>query len=167
MRSLLGLIFSGVLLYVAFGTGWSGDSRAERLDDLRESGVRATGTVTAVEEVERTQRTGGRRSRRNATYTVTCPEITYRVAGEKHVLVERSDCDRLEVGDEVTVLYEEGAPYNAMLDSDRPYEEARSWDRSTWILGGAGVVFGLGSLLGIVMRVSRWRQRRSGAVAAG
>lgn len=159
MRSVLGLLFAALLLYAAFG--WDTGAKDDRLEKLRESGQTVTGEVSELREVERTRRTGGRRSKRREQYTENCPRITFHLDGAKHEFVEYDDCDRLGVGDEVTVLVDPTEPYNARLDSDQVRDRAESNSRTTWWLAGAGVVFGIGSLIGLATRISRFRARGS------
>lgn len=161
VRSIVGLLFAGLLFYAAFAFG-PDESKADRLESLRSSGEQRPGTVTALREVERTRRTGGRRSRRSEEYTVTCPEVTFRLRGTKHTFVEYDDCDRLAVGDEVTVLVDPESPYEARLDSAEVDNAADSSRRTTWILAGGGVLFAVGSLIGLALRISRFRARRAG-----
>lgn len=166
MRSVLGLLFAALLFYVAFGMG-SGEDKADRLDELRSSGEEVTGTVSEMREVERTRRTGGRRSRRTQQYTENCPRITFTLRGQQHSFVEYDDCERLEVGDEVTVWVDPDDPYNARLNSAEVRDQAKSTKRTTWWLAGAGVVFTLGSLLGLAGRVRNFPARRAERRQAG
>ncbi len=116
--------------------------------------------VTEIRDIERTTRSGGRRSRHTKTYTADCPYVTYKLKGQKYSFVEYDDCDRLQVGDEVTVLVNPDDPYEARLASTKVEKAAKSSTRTTWVLAGAGVVFGLFSALGLWLRVSNLVKRR-------
>lgn len=154
MRSVLGILFGLALVWL--GTWGSSDHDARALE-LHESGERATGTVVEVVERERTERSGGRRSRSTRTYTEICPRVTFTVGDQERSFVEYDDCDRLEVGDEVSVMYDAADPYGARIDSESVLAQYGEGRRLTWWLYGLGGLFVTVSAVTLVVRVrSRW-----------
>ncbi len=153
MRSIIGIVFGVALLWYAFN--WDTGS-VNTVQELHADGVKVAGEVVAVQEVERTRRTGGRRSRRTEEYTVRCPEIAFRLDGERRTFVERADCDRLEVGDRVTVMYAAARPWAPRLDSEAVIGDEKATNRSRWVMVGLGGLFVLVSGLGLFNRLRRF-----------
>ncbi len=153
MRSILGIVFGVALLWYAFN--WHTAS-VNTVQELREHGVKVAGKVVSEKEFERTRRTGGRRSRSTEEYTAVCPEIAYRIDGERQTFIEHADCDRLSVGDEVTVMYDAAKPWAPRLDSDEVVGQEKATNRLRWFLAGAGGLFLLVSGISLFLRIRRF-----------
>lgn len=160
MRSVLGLLFGVLLIWMSTAQDTSHDDRAH---ELHRDGARSTGTVVELSEQERTRHSGGRRNRSSTTSTVQCPRISFSAAGTEHAFVEHDDCDRLEVGDEVSVMYDPEDPYGARLDSEAVLAERDGARVLSWWLVGLGSLFTVVSAVGLVTRVRRrWGSARTG-----
>ncbi len=153
------LVLGALLIWITDLMGAPSDT-AEKFDRVRAEGERAPAVVTRIDEREVTQR----RRRGSSTRTVFCPEVTYRDGGRERSFVEYDDCDRWEVGDETTVVWDPDEPYNAHLDTDR-VRDALAGDERSYSWGRWGGLFLVVScsiviLLGWYRRIRRRLGRR-------
>ncbi|WP_181407586.1 DUF3592 domain-containing protein [Nocardioides sambongensis] len=156
------LLVLGVLL-VWLSHTWGGPSESvEDFDRLRADGERSAGKVVEIREREVTHR---RRRGRTWTETVHCPVVAYRArvdgVATRQRFVEYDACDGWAVGDEVTVLWDPAAPYEAHLDDDTVRDalagDERSFRLGQWLGYGLVVVTVPVILLGWWRRIQRSR----------
>lgn len=153
MRSIIGLVVGVVLLW--YGASWQSASEPPA-QQLRTQGVKVVGEVVGVQEVQRTRRVGGRRDLRTEDYLARCPEIAFEAEGGRRTFVERADCDRLDVGDRVTVMYDPQRAWAPRLDSAAVVEEEARVDRTRWLLVGVGSMLVLGCGAALFRRLNRF-----------
>jgi hypothetical protein len=134
--NLVWIILLGVAVYVGRGS-W----------ELKQKGASATGTVVSLREVDETDNTG-------VTYA---PVISYAVQGHTYTYESSNSSDppAYDVGEKVALLYQPDDPEEVRVNSwfDLWFLPA--------MLGGAGVVVAIVSLVMMVGAIRRRRELRT------